>query len=282
MAFQQPRGAVCVVPLLSKKATIMEKNLKNENSGAEALSVPPAVEQYSVSAQQEQPVDLSILDRGLRRIFGEDFDISEKYSQDLLLQHLRINKEQNNRLADVLGRDPRLAQMLSDVVGGKRNAHSALARYFGTSMVNVDMDSPEFEEIMLADEERKEEVRRLANDRREYEQNLSESVAVIEKFCEERGYDASDFMDSVWESIVFPVMAGKYSHEVCLALDHALNYDKDVEEAFEAGDIKGRNMNIRRMREDFGDGLPKGMNSVAPETDMKRKRHTLIDKALNA
>lgn len=282
MAFQQPRGAVCVVPLLSKKATIMEKNLKNENSGAEALSVPPAVEQYSVSAQQEQPVDLSILDRGLRRIFGEDFDISEKYSQDLLLQHLRINKEQNNRLADVLGRDPRLAQMLSDVVGGKRNAHSALARYFGTSMVNVDMDSPEFEEIMLADEERKEEVRRLANDRREYEQNLSESVAVIEKFCEERGYDASDFMDSVWESIVFPVMAGKYSHEVCLALDHALNYDKDVEEAFEAGDIKGRNMNIRRMREDFGDGLPKGMNSVAPETDMKRKRYTLIDKALNA
>lgn len=260
----------------------MEKNLKNENSGAEALSVPPAVEQYSVGAQQEQPVDLSILDRGLRRIFGEDFDISEKYSQDLLLQHLRINKEQNNRLADVLGRDPRLAQMLSDVVGGKRNAHSALARYFGTSMVNVDMDSPEFEEIMLADEERKEEVRRLANDRREYEQNLSESVAVIEKFCEERGYDASDFMDSVWESIVFPVMAGKYSHEVCLALDHALNYDKDVEEAFEAGDIKGRNMNIRRMREDFGDGLPKGMNSVAPETDMKRKRHTLIDKALNA
>ena len=135
---------------------------------------------------------------------------------------------------------------------------------------------------MMADEERKEELIRLANDRHEYEKNLEDSIPVIENFCKEKGYDASDFMDDVWDCLVFPILAGKYSNDVCVALDHALTYEKDVEDAFVAGDIKGRNMNIQRMKEDFGDGLPKGMNSVAPDTEIKRKRNSLIDKALNA
>jgi hypothetical protein len=89
-------------------------------------------------------------------------------------------------------------------------------------------------------------------------------------------------MDNVWESIVFPILAGKYTYDVCTALDHALSYEKDVEDAFAAGNVKGRNTNIMRMKEEFGDGLPKGMASVAPATEQKRRRNSLIDKAMNA
>ncbi len=224
----------------------------------------------------------SDFEQELKKFFGEEFDISDKFSQDLLLQSLRVNKEQNDKLSEALARDPRLAQMLTDVVGGKRNAHSAMARYFGNSFMTIDEDSPEFEEIMKADEERKEEMMRLANDRLEYEKNLTESVPVIEEFCNEKGYDASDFMDNVWETLVFPILAGKYTKEVCIALDHATTYEKDVEDAFAAGDIKGRNTNIQRMKEEYGDGLPKGISSVAPDMDVKPKRNSLIDKALNA
>ncbi|MBR5812985.1 MAG: hypothetical protein IKY37_00885, partial [Bacteroidaceae bacterium] len=88
--------------------------------------------------------------------------------------------------------------------------------------------------------------------------------------------------DQVWDRVVFPIMAGKYTKDVCTALDHALTYEKDIEDAFAAGDIKGRNTNIMRMKEELGDGLPKGMASVAPVTEPKRKRNSLIDKALNA
>ena len=193
-----------------------------------------------------------------------------------------MNREQNERLAEVLGNDPRLAQMLADMVDGKRNAHSAMARYFGTSMMRVDEESPEFEEIMLADEERKQEVMRIANDRREYERNLEESLPVIEQFCADRGYDASEFMDNVWEQVVFPIMAGKYTVDVCTALDHAITYEKDVADAFEAGNVKGRNMNIQRMKEDYGDGLPKGMSSAAPDMEDRPQRNSLIEKALKA
>jgi hypothetical protein len=194
-----------------------------------------------------------------------------------------MNREQNERLATMLDRDPRLAQMMADVINGKRGAHSAVARYFGRGMMSVDEGSPEFEEIMMADEERKEEIVRLANDRREYEKNLAESIPVIEEFCKAKGYDASEFMDKVWDSVVFPILAGKYSNDVCVALDHAITYDKDVEDAFAAGNIKGRNTNIRRLQEEFGDGLPKGVSSVAPEQNQRRPReNSLLDAALKA
>ena len=260
----------------------MEQNFKNVNSGEGVITALTDEEKNGFNEPVNSENPYSALEEGLKEFFGEDFDIADKLSQDLLIQHLSVNREQNDRLAEILERDPRLAQLLMDVIGGKRNAHSAMARYFGNSFMSVDEDSPEFEEMMAADEERKEEMMRLANDRREYESNLAESIPVIEAFCKEKEYDASDFMDNVWESIVFPVLAGKYSKDVCVALDHAITYEKDVEDAFIAGDIKGRNTNIRRMKEDFGDGMPKGMNSVAPDTDIKRKRNTLIDKALNA
>ena len=77
-------------------------------------------------------------------------------------------------------------------------------------------------------------------------------------------------------------MAGRYTLDVCTALDHALTYDRDIEDAFAAGDVKGRNTNIMRMKQDFGDGLPKGMSSVAPVTEPKRRGNSLIEKALNA
>lgn len=248
------------------------------NAIANALPADNA-EDNALHSEQDS---LENFNKRLNGFFGGQFDIYDKLSQDLLLRHLAMNREQNERLASMLESDPRLAQMLADIIDGKRGAHSAVARYFGRGFMGVDEDSPEFEEIMLADEERKNEVMRLANDRREYEANLEASMPVIEAFCKNRGYDPSDFMDNVWEMLIFPIMAGKYTDDVCMALDHAITYEKDVEDAFIAGDIKGRNSNIRRMKEDFGDGLPKGMSSVAPDIERKRPRNSLIEKALNA
>lgn len=225
---------------------------------------------------------LAGLEEGLRRFFGEEFDIRDGYSQEMLLQHLYVNREQNRRLSEALERDPRLAQMLMDMIEGKRNAHSAVARYFGRQFVEMDEHSPEYREMLIADEERMEEAARMADDRREYEANLQESLPAIEAFCEERGYEMRAFLDDVWEKLVFPILSGKYSKEVCLALDHALTYDKDVEDAFAAGDIKGRNTNIQRMKEELGDGLPKGMGSAAPGEEPRRRVNRLIERALNA
>ena len=266
----------------------MEQNLKDSvvaRRQAEPTvenGTPGAVPNADVAALQCEQFSLGNFNERLKVFFGGNFDINDSLSQDLLMRHLELNREQNERLATMLDSDPRLAQLLADVVEGKRGAHSAVARYFGRGFMNIDENSPEFEEIMLADEERKNEMMRLANDRREYETNLEESMPAIEAFCNERGYDPSLFMDKVWEQLVFPILVGKYSVDVCTALDHAITYEQDVKDAFAAGDIKGRNASIMRMKEDFGDGLPKGMSSVAPDTERKRSLNSLIEKALNA
>ena len=261
----------------------MEENLKKTNSSLQVGTPVDGVETLQpVDERQTVHNPYLKLEAGLKEIFGEEFELTDSLAQDLLLQHLRVNKEQNARLAGAMRRDPRMAQLLADMIEGKRNAHSAVARYFGRSVMEVDENSPEFDEIMLADEERREEVANLANDRREYEENLAESIPVIEQFCVQKGYDPSDFMSDVWEKLIFPVLAGRYSSDVCTLLDHAITYEQDVEDAFAAGDVKGRNTNIMRMKEDFGDGLPKGMSSAAPVVDKRIKRNSLIEKALKA
>ena len=254
----------------------------NENVEKDFSSLQPMGEAPENVVAQQAVSPMAKFETGLKRLYGDSFDIADPANQDALLSYLERNREQNEQLAQAMEYDPRLAQMLADMIKGKRNAHSAIARYFGSSMLNVVEDSPEFEEMMQADEERREEVMRTANDRKEYEKNLNESRGVIESFCKERGYEPADFMNDIWERIVMPILSGVYSYDVCVALEHALNYEKDVEDAFAAGDIRGRNTNIRRMREDIGDGLPKGMNSVAPETAPKRRRNSLIEDALNA
>ena len=219
----------------------------------------------------------------LQSLFGAGFRIENPETQRLLIKHLRDNREQNELLAEALERDPRMAQMLADVVEGKRNAHSAMARYYGRKFMDYDEGTPEYEEMLMADEERREEVIRLAQDRREYEENLEASEPIISDFCKQRGYDPSDFLEAVWERLVLPILSGTYTAEVCGALDNAINYEQDVEDAFAAGDIKGRNTSIQRMKENFGDGMPSGMTSVAPPvTNKPRRTNTLIDAALEA
>ena len=169
----------------------MEEILKKTNSSLPVETPVDRVEALQpVDEQQTVHNPYFKLETGLKEIFGEEFELSDSLAQDLLLQHLRVNKEQNARLAGAMQRDPRMAQLLADMIEGKRNAHSAVARYFGRSVMEVDENSPEFDEIMLADEERREEVANLANDRREYEENLAESIPVIEQFCVQKGYCA--------------------------------------------------------------------------------------------
>lgn len=240
--------------------------------------------QYPENMEQSANVaTYSELETKLKSFFGNKFSLGDPNSQNELLQHLHNNREQNEILANALDEDPRLAQMLMDVIKGERNAHSSLARYFGRSMVQLEEGTPEFEEMLMADDERRNEVRRIASERREYEENLQSSKPVIERFCAERGYNPSEFMELVWERVVMPIMSGNYTQETCLALEHAVNYEKDVEDAFAAGDIKGRNTNIQRMKENFGDGMPKGISSAAPQTSPSPLRaNSLIDTALEA
>ena len=260
------------------------QNQKTETAQPHEMAAPMQPEASVVEMSEVVEVNpYSSIEEWLQGYFGDSFKLDDAESQKLLKEFLRRNIEQNRRLATILEQDPRLAQLLVDIVHGKRSAHAAMARYYGKSFLDFEEGSPEYEEMLLMDEERRNEAYEIARNRKEYETNLNNSRPVIEEFCRQHGYEPAEFMDKVWEQLVFPILSGTYTADVCQALEHAVSYEQDVEDAFAAGNIKGRNTNIRRMQEEFGDGLPKGMNSVAPAQNQRRPReNTLLDAALKA
>ena len=95
----------------------MEQNFK-KNAVAPALQEPAAPDGAAVMGDAVSPEVTSSTDnlnKMLKAQFGEDFDINDKLSQDRLVRHIALNREQNERLASALEQDPRLAQMLVDM-----------------------------------------------------------------------------------------------------------------------------------------------------------------------
>ena len=215
------------------------------------------------------------------RIKGYNPD-DEESAYGLLMDAYNSNEEQKNRLAEALQEDPRLASLLADIVSKKRTAPGALARYFGKDFLSAEEGSPEYEEIMQAEEERKKETEIASKNAKEYQDNLQKSIPVIEEFCKGKGYPVEDFMDKIWELVISPIQHGIYTRELCEMLDKGFNYDSDVQDAMAAGEVKGRNTNINKMRNEEGDGMPKGISDNNFQNSGKRKGKSIIDYAREA
>lgn len=193
--------------------------------------------------------------------------------------YLNRNRDANGKLAEVLRSDPRLAEMLSDVVSGKRGAAGSMVRYFGKDFLNAEEGTPEYEEIEKAEAERKAEMERMDASRKEYEDNLARTMPEVEAFCKGKGYNVDEFLENVWNTFIHPIMIGEYSKDLLTKLDNGLNYDGDVKDAMEAGKVAGRNMNINNMRSNVSDGLPKNMASQQPPAPKPRRTNSMLDLA---
>lgn len=216
--------------------------------------------------------------KGLIDGFNPD---DEESSSEMLMKYLSDGNEQKKKIAEALKNDPRIAQLLSDIVSGKRGAAGSLARYFGKDFLSAEEGSPEYEEIVKAEEERKAEQEASEASKKEYQDNLEKSMPEVEAYCKEKGYQVDEFLDNAWTKLIQPVLSGLYSREVCEFIDKGFNYDNDVKDASEAGYVKGRNENIHKMKEERGDGMPKISGSEAVK-EKPSKKNPFLDMALNA
>ena len=165
-------------------------------------------------------------------------------------------KEDNEKLAASLRKDPRMAQLFSDFVSGKRGAAEGIARYYGRDIINAEEGTPEYEAIAKAEEERRQELEDAIARDKEYADNIEKSKAVWDEWSGKNGVDIEDLLDESFSKIIKPIMKGEYTAEVLDALYKAVNYDKDVKDSMEAGVVRGKNENINKMREVKGDGMP--------------------------
>ena len=214
----------------------MNKMPEEAVSAPVAPAVDPEDEEYS---------------RFLQDNLGDEYDAEDdKKNRRGIMDYVNRNKKGTERISSAMKKDPRFAQAFSDMASGKRGAHGALARYFGKDYLTAEEGTPEYEEIMAAEEERLREMEEAAKAREDYEKNYSASMPIIQQFCDEKGYDFDEFRDKIWNMVALPIMEGRYDRTFCELLDKAMNYDKDVQDAMTAGEVKGRNTNINAMRKD--------------------------------
>ena len=176
-------------------------------------------------------------------------------------------------MTEILSKDPRLAQVLSDMAGGKRGATSALVRYFGKDILRAEEGSDEWNDLQNAEKERMEELESMRKSKEEYDVNIEASLPVLDEFATSRKIDIDEFLDSAYSRILEPIFKGNYTTELLEMLYNAMNYKTDIEESFQSGVVAGRNQKIDRMRKDnAGDGLPRLGASTASTVKRAEKK----------
>lgn len=202
--------------------------------------------------------------------------------EQMALDYIKELRSSNNRIIEAISDDPRAAQMFADIVNGIRKPGAAIARYFGKGFM-ADEGTPEYDEMMAADEEffnERESAKRTAE---EHNAKMLDFLDWLEgELGDEEGAEG-ERMRRVYNEILIPLLDGVKDETLPGKLKKSLDYDKDVEDAFVAGEVKGRNMNINEMRGKVGDGMPKGLTSqAAPVVERPKKRNRMLESALGA
>lgn len=196
-------------------------------------------------------------------------------------EKVKKNDEVNEKLVAAFEKEPRMAQVFLGLLKGEKGAAYNFARLFGKDFASLEEGTPEYDEFMEGENDRLAEVAKAEEAQALLDKNLDESEAVIDAYCEKNHMNADEFRAKI-DALIMPIMDGIINEETCAALDRAINYDKDTKDAYDAGVIEGRNININAMRDDRGDGLPKGLGATSVKPVEKKRTNSLIDLALQA
>ena len=102
---------------------------KKDGTVVDKTELVPGTEQVQTPTKRDQL--RSLLNDEIPGYNADD----DESSAEMLMGYINGNKEQRNKLAEALQQDPRLAQMLADIVNSKRGAGNAMARYFGKDLL---------------------------------------------------------------------------------------------------------------------------------------------------
>lgn len=251
-----------------------EENLK-ENMEPAAV---PVDSDAPAAMPKEEEVKVILLE--VAPAMGEEADVVE--IAKAVAERAKKDAEMNQRLMDAFDKEPRLAKVFMDLVNGEKSAAYNFARIFGKDFAAYDEGTPEYEDFMAGENERQAEIAKEEEAKALLDKNLDESEGVIDRYCEANKIDADEFRSKI-DALIMPIMDGIISEETCKALDRAINYEKDTQDAYDAGRVEGRNTNINEMRRDNSDGLPKGLsNQSAIAEGKKRNVNPIIAAALEA
>lgn len=213
---------------------------------------------YTQSIMAETETVKSKRDLALERLrskypeeqFDDDDQVFGRINDDFAQfdNELAGYKEREGKFSDMFTSDPRSARLMMGWKNGDDPA-VALIRLYGDDIKDA-IDDPEKQEAIA--EANKEYMERVAKEKQyeeEYTANLAESLTLLEKAQQERGLSDEQIDDAMawFIGVAKDAMMGKFSPETIEMIIKAQNYDNDVAQAGEEGEVRGKNTKVKEI-----------------------------------
>ena len=211
-------------------------------------------------------------------LFGQINDDYDDYDNQL-----NQYKERESRLTDLLAKDPRSAQFITDMAKGN-DPWLAVIERLGIDGVTDLMNDPGKQAAYA--EANKKYVERLAKEKSledEYERNFAESMNLLEQIQQERGL-GDETIDAAMELVIRianEAILGKFTAGTIDMALNAVNHDADVQNARTEGTVAGRNAKIdeKLRKPKTGDGTPNLAGSNNAPTRQGKMAMNIFDYA---
>lgn len=174
------------------------------------------------------------------QLFGRINDDYDQYDSELAGY-----KEREGKFSDMFTSDPRSARLMMGWKNGDDPA-VALIRLYGQDIKDAIDDPDKQEAIAEANKEYMERVAQEQQYEEEYSANLAESLTLLEKAQQEKGLSDEQIDDAMawFIGVAKDAMMGKFSPETIEMIIKAQNYDNDVAQAGEEGEVRGKNAKV--------------------------------------
>lgn len=188
-------------------------------------------------------------------MFGQIDEDYEDYENQL-----NGYRDRESRLNDLLTKDPKSAQFLTDLAKGNDPWLAVIERLGIDGITDLMNDPSKQSEYAEANKKYVERIAKEKSLEEEYERNFSESMALLDEIQRESNL-SDDIMDAAYDLVVkiaHEAILGKFTRETIDMALNAINHDADVENARTEGTIAGRNAKIaeKLRKRDGGDGVP--------------------------
>jgi hypothetical protein len=185
---------------------------------------------------------------------AEDIDMeSDDYYDNLTSMSEKFDRLQGNeqQMNDLLASNPSFSDMIRDAKEG-RSFFPSLVERFGADNIRQALEDPAVaEELGKANDAYMESVKQENADKETAQQNFEESANNIEQYAQEHNLSNEQVNEVLVKATDFAkdIFQGKISPEVIEMFHKSMNYDNDMQQAREEGEVKGRNENIQAQLE---------------------------------
>lgn len=209
----------------------------------------------------------------LKAKFGDEYnaenelDMMDRYTEESEGDLTRF-RDGESKMGDLMKGEPELGDMMYEISQGA-SPRVAFIKAFGVEGLEPLEGDEDYEANMTARSERSAKADSRSALDAEIEKNEADSLAAIDAFCSANGVDADGFMEKI-NDVFVSVLHKKITPEMLEGFNKMFNYDADVADAKEAGEVEGRNVTIdatkaKKVKEKTGDGLPGGTSSGVAE-----------------